>query len=109
MDPDFNISIEDGKTTFKVDETVNFVLSGNPNYITFYSGETGKEYQYKDRIENGARTDTGVPLKNMTTKLTSYAYTFKTEGSYKVTFVVSNTNVYGSREMVKELDIQVEP
>jgi len=37
-------------TSFSSNDTVNFAFTGNPDIITFYSGETGKRYDYKDRI-----------------------------------------------------------
>ena len=50
-----NVSTADGftvetiKTTYKVGDTVNFKLSGNPDIITFYSGEAGSKYEYSNR------------------------------------------------------------
>ena len=37
-------------TSFASTDTLNFLFKGNPDIITFYSGETGKRYDYKDRI-----------------------------------------------------------
>jgi hypothetical protein len=39
------------KTEYKVGDTVKFNFSGNADVISFYSGETGKEYKNKDRVE----------------------------------------------------------
>lgn len=47
--PDFDVKLE--KLEYKVNEPVNFLFSGSANTITFYSGESGKEYKYKDRVE----------------------------------------------------------
>ncbi len=47
--PDFNVST--AHQTFKVNDSVVFNFSGSPDVITFYSGEPGHEYQYKDRTE----------------------------------------------------------
>lgn len=107
--PNFNVAIAQGKTTFKVGEQIDFTFSGNPNYITFYSGETGRMYEFRDRITAGARTDIGVPIQNMTTQLLSYPYSYTQEGTYKVTFVVSNTSVYGSISDVKEIVLSITP
>ena len=107
--PDFDVAIAQGKTTFKVGEQIDFTFSGKPDYITFYSGEAGKMYEFRDRITAGARTDIGVPLQNMTTQLLTYPYSYATEGTYTVTFVVSNTSVYGSIADVKQIVLSIVP
>ena len=43
---DFNVSVE--KTTVKVNEEVNFKFEGNPGIISFYSGETLRDYAFKE-------------------------------------------------------------
>ncbi|MBW4889737.1 DUF5017 domain-containing protein [Mucilaginibacter sp. HMF5004] len=45
--PAFDVTVN--KTTFKVGDSVVFVLSGNPDNIGFYSGEVGHIYDYKNR------------------------------------------------------------
>ena len=48
----FTVSTE--KTTYKKGEIINFNFSGNPDFISFYSGELGFNYENKDRnILNG--------------------------------------------------------
>lgn len=37
--------------SFAPGDTVNFKFTGNPNIITFYSGEVGKRYQYINRTQ----------------------------------------------------------
>jgi hypothetical protein len=46
--PDFDVTVE--TTTFKVKEPIVFHFTGFANIITFYSGEPGKEYEFKDRF-----------------------------------------------------------
>lgn len=46
--PDFNVTTD--KTTFKVGDTVQFNFKGKPNILTFYSGELGTNYAFKDRF-----------------------------------------------------------
>lgn len=42
----------DGETiTVKQGSPVSFNLSGDPDFLTFFSGEAGKEYRYRDRTE----------------------------------------------------------
>lgn len=45
--PTFDVSLE--KNEYKVGDSIVFSFNGNPDFITFYSGETGYEYRYKDR------------------------------------------------------------
>lgn len=41
----------DGQTiTVKQGTPVEFLFNGDPDFLTFFSGEEGKKYQYKDRI-----------------------------------------------------------
>lgn len=44
-------------TTFKVGDTVNFVFKGNPDQITFFSGEIGKRYEYTTRLTDPTSID----------------------------------------------------
>lgn len=46
----FDVSVE--KTTVQVGEEVVFNFSGNPDLISFYSGETLHDYAYKDKRIN---------------------------------------------------------
>lgn len=41
--PDFDVSVT--KNTFKVNDSVTFNFTGNPDNITFYSGEAGSKYE----------------------------------------------------------------
>ena len=51
--------------------------------------------------------DTGTPLKNMTTTLSSFSYMYGASGTYKATFVASNINRYDEKSDVKDVDITV--
>lgn len=44
--PDFEVST--AGTTFKKGVPIEFNFSGNPQFISVYTGETGKDYAYKD-------------------------------------------------------------
>ncbi|WEK18060.1 MAG: DUF5017 domain-containing protein [Candidatus Pedobacter colombiensis] len=48
--PTFNVNT--AKQEYKVGEIVTFSISGYADLISFYSGEPGKEYRFKDRIES---------------------------------------------------------
>src|SRR5688500_12553364 len=39
-------------TIFNRGDTVNFIFSGNPDYITFFSGEKGRRYEFRDRVSD---------------------------------------------------------
>jgi hypothetical protein len=60
--PKFDVTTD--KTEYKVGEAVNFKLSGNPDVVSFYSGENGKEYRFKDRT-----TANGKVGLNITTQV----------------------------------------
>lgn len=46
-DPEFYIS--SSAFTYRVADTANFFIKGNPDVITFYSGEAGNNYDNRDR------------------------------------------------------------
>jgi hypothetical protein len=46
--PNFEISVQN--TNINVGDTVVFNFQGDADYVTFYSGEFGHQYQYRDRI-----------------------------------------------------------
>jgi hypothetical protein len=52
--------------------------------------------------------DVGTPLKNMTTTMSSFNYTYATPGSYKATFVAGNISRYDEKGDVKDVDITVQ-
>jgi hypothetical protein len=52
--------------------------------------------------------DTGTPLKNMTTALSSFSYMYDVPGTYKATFVAANINRYDEKNDVKDVDITVQ-
>lgn len=45
--PDFEVS--SSSLTYKTGDTVTFRISGNPDNLTFYSGEPGQQYEFRDR------------------------------------------------------------
>ncbi len=46
-----NFDAKTEKASYKVGEPVNFILTGNPEQLTFFSGLNGHKYVYKDRTE----------------------------------------------------------
>lgn len=53
--------------------------------------------------------DAGVALKNMSTRMDAYSHVYTTPGTYTVTFVASNQNVYGGDKVIKEVEITITP
>lgn len=49
MSPTFDVRTE--KLSYKVEDTVHFVFSGDAGYITFYSGDKGQEYRHRFRTQ----------------------------------------------------------
>ena len=45
---DVDFSVRTSAPVYKVGEPVVFRMSGKPDFITFYSGEVGNDYAYKD-------------------------------------------------------------
>ncbi len=39
-------------TTFNRGDTVNFIFSGNPDYLVFFSGEKGRRYEFRNRVSD---------------------------------------------------------
>jgi hypothetical protein len=48
VSPDFDVTT--AKKTYKIGDTVLFQFAGNPNYLSFYSGEPGKVYENAARV-----------------------------------------------------------
>jgi hypothetical protein len=48
---DIAFDVTANKATMALGDTTRFSFTGNPDIITFWSGEIGKRYQYRDRTE----------------------------------------------------------
>lgn len=53
LEPSFDVTVS--SLSYEVNQPITFDFTGNSDIVTFYSGESGSEYQYKDRtqIEGG--------------------------------------------------------
>ena len=60
--PDFRVTMD--SATVKAGHEVKFLIEGEPYFMTFYSGEDGHRYKYKDRIE--AEGTPAMSFKNTT-------------------------------------------
>jgi plastocyanin len=54
------------------------------------------------------KPDVGVSIKTIDANVDSYSYTFKTPGTYTVTFVAQNVNASDQKKVIKELTIVVQ-
>ncbi len=53
--------------------------------------------------------DVGLFLKGLDTRLGNYSYTYNVAGTYTATFIGVADNVYGKKELVKQVKIKVNP
>ena len=91
--------------TYHAGDTVFFTLSGNPDIITFYSGQPGTDYAFKDRTPD---PDRGVAIKDISERRNSYFYIYPDPGAYKAVFAAFN--VAGTKQVAatKEINIIVQ-
>lgn len=66
-------------------------------------------YITKALLADGISPDKGVPIKEYSQRRESYNYAFSVPGTYKVTFVGSNVNYTGQKQVVREVEIKVVP
>ena len=59
---DYTVSLDPGNT-YKAGEPVKFNFKGDVDNIVFYSGETGHQYQYRNRYEVDAQAVKSAALK----------------------------------------------
>jgi hypothetical protein len=93
-----SLEVATASLTYKAGDTVTFNFTGNPDNITFYSGEPGS-----------IKPDGGIALKNISTTLSSYKYRYTKPGTYKVVFDVSAVRYNGEKRATKELTLTINP
>lgn len=99
--PEFEVTTE--QTTYQKGKPVVFNLLGDPQSLSFYSGEVGYNYALRDVSLN-----ISIPIQGGTTlPKREYIYTFIKSGTYKVHFVAANTNVTDKKETVRELTLTI--
>jgi hypothetical protein len=102
--PDFNVTST--AVTFKTGQEGKFYFEGTAGIISFYSGETGAEYD--KRIGSTSGVDKAKPVKGMSdVAQESFAYTYTTKGTYKAYFLAKNVNIYDGKEVVRVVDVTV--
>ncbi len=77
------------KVTMATTDTAVFTFSGNPDYITFYSGEPGSRYEFRNRTSD---TSTNLQLKfsTATTTHTSGTLSLMVSDNFNGTFDSAN-------------------
>ncbi|MDO6738714.1 DUF5017 domain-containing protein [Wenyingzhuangia sp. 2_MG-2023] len=69
---------------------------------------TNEDWLITERIDLTAiLPDQGAALKSYSERLSSFTHTYTEAGIYTATFLGNNTTVYGSKEGIKELTIEV--
>jgi hypothetical protein len=84
-------SVTADKETYTTADTVRFAFTGNPWYLTFYSGEPYHKYEYSERV-----TAQGVPQLSFSSQMTTgaQANTLKLMVSTDFSGVYDSTNIY---------------
>ncbi len=101
--PDFRV--KSSAVTFEAGKENAFEFEGTAGIISFYSGETGREY-LPETAPDGINK--AIPVKgNSDSRLQKYTYTYAVKGSYKAFFVAKNASIYGTREVVREISVTV--
>ncbi|HEY8690117.1 MAG TPA: DUF5017 domain-containing protein [Chitinophagaceae bacterium] len=78
------------KANLNAGDSATFSFSGNPDFITFFSGEPGSRYEFKDRITD---TSTNVQLKFSTATTTATNGTLSLLVSNNFSGAVNATNI----------------
>lgn len=109
LNPKFDVSTEipfwSGNNSVKVNTSVKFLIDGNADFITFYSGELGREYQFRDRttLPSGVAIarDKGLAIKGFSENtLTNFNHLYVAAGNFTATFVATNHTKYGEEKSV---------
>lgn len=97
-----------GKNIYEVGNEITFNFDGNPDYITFYSGEEGRMYEYAGQINDEGVANYGVSVKSMNVRLNTFSYVYKTAGEYNAVFVARNVTFEGKNERVVQMKIKID-
>jgi hypothetical protein len=85
-------SVTTDKETYATTDTVRFSFSGNPSYLTFYSGEPYHRYEYSERVSAA-----GTPQLQFTSQVTTTSTqtnTLRLLVSTDFSGVYDSTNIY---------------
>ncbi len=98
--PAFEVSVP--QSSYRVGDTVTFLFDGNPDFIIFYPGTDGRAYEGSGKLN-------GMPLKGMNTRLENHMYVYTTAGNFTATFIGSVHNVYGKEEVIRPVNLTINP
>ncbi len=84
-------TVKADRESYTTADTVRFAFTGNPWYLTFYSGEPYHKYEYRDRV-----TAEGTPQLSFTSQMTtgSQANTLNVMVSTDFSGVYDSTSIY---------------
>jgi hypothetical protein len=88
----------------------NVTMRADPAYRDIYQELwcISKAFSFEKEINVG--TDKAIGIKTLSdVPLESYSYVFNKEGTYTITFLAVNTSIYGRKEIVKQVEINVMP
>ena len=105
-DVSFGVTPDSGNV-YEAGKEVYFNFSGNPDYITFYSGEAGHKYEYAGKIDGEGTANYGIPVKAMNARADNYSYIYETAGEYDAVFVARNATFEGESQVVARLKITI--
>ncbi|MGV8093943.1 MAG: DUF5017 domain-containing protein [Mangrovibacterium sp.] len=104
-----------GWVFYKVSDNYGWSLSSNNLVITGATTVAGATASVEAWAIMGSidlrkvTPDVGLHLKGLDTRLDSYSYTYTAAGTYTATFVASSNNVYGTKEIIKSVDLVINP
>jgi hypothetical protein len=79
--------------TYKLTDSVVFNITGNPDVISFYSGEAGRSYDNKDRV---SRTDGNLKMSFQIRMDSLSGFTAISSGNFKVLASTNFTAAYST-------------
>lgn len=89
--PDENVTIQGQVVTVRKGNPVEFNIAGNPDFVTFYSGELGHQYAYRDRYESVVTDVVSSKLKfNIYQEGTSYYNNGRYNNTIDIFYAVSD-------------------
>ena len=97
--PEFNVEVNSKQ--YYAGDTVFFRLTGNPDIISFYSGEPNRIYQSEGSYSTPIKAVSDVAPK-------SYFYIYNASGTYTATFMAANSNIYDRKEITRQIEINIE-